>query len=117
MSNFNSLTEKEKCNEIMYMVRGQLSSTFRNKEDAIEILNYIKEKLSSTYKINVDEPVKEFIKPVVREDTCKEKHKRKDEDTVNKVREMLNQGKSYSQIGRALNIDRRTVSRISNTKY
>ncbi len=45
-----------------------------------------------------------------------DKYKRKDENTINKVRELLSEGKSYSEIARTLHIDRRTVKKIA-VKY
>ncbi len=45
-----------------------------------------------------------------------DKYKRKDENTINKVKQLLSEGKNYSQIARSLHIDRRTVKKI-DVKY
>lgn len=42
-----------------------------------------------------------------------DKYKKKDENTVKKVCELLSEGKNYSEVARELHIDRRTVKKIA----
>lgn len=105
MSRFNDLSEDQKVQVVWQLLHNQLNTSLRTNEDATEILDYIKSRLQNQY----------GLLKISNEDS--QKYMKKTPQTVLKVRELLMQGYNFSQIARSLGIDRRTVSRIANTRY
>lgn len=105
MVRFKDLSEEQKLQVIWQMLHNQLNNSMRTNEDAAQILDYVKGKLQNQYGL------------LVENINDSQKHMKKSPQTVMQVRELLMQGYNFSQIARNLGIDRRTVSRIANTKY
>ena len=105
MSKFGELSEERKVQVVWQMLHNQLNNSMRTNEDAMEILEYMRNELQNQYGLLIEKV------------SDSQKHMKKSPQTVMRVRELLMQGYNYSQISRCLGIDRRTVSRIANTKY
>lgn len=138
---WNQQKEQEKKTDLMRIINNSRTANYDGIENYLDIAEYFIEMLCKNQQIKKEDIVEGLCRrwdyimmekvaglhgeqAVQKKDAAPEafhagraretdKYKRKDENTINKVRELLFEGKNYSEIARALHIDRRTVKKIA----
>ncbi len=136
--------EQEKKNDLMRIINNSQTVKYDNIENQLDMAECFIEMLCKNQHVNKEDIVEGLCKrwdfimmekvagqhgeqAFQKRDTIPEafhtdraretdKYKRKDENTINKVKQLLSDGKNYSEIARSLHIDRRTVKKVA-VKY
>lgn len=109
---FNKLSESQKQTEIMYMLRGKLSSQYKNEEEARDILDYLVE--------YVNKAAGTDISYTYQNDRTKSninsfsKYNNKTEEQIELIKQKIREGLNNSSIHRETGFDRRTIAKIRN---